>query len=67
MKYGLENRGAGWRLKCPKCGEVCYLDGDQFYGRVSTFHDVPGCGYHETVDFSKTVAFPIFQSDNRKQ
>ena len=42
-----------YKLKCPKCGEWCYLDDDQFNGRVSTFHDIPECGYHETVDFSK--------------
>ncbi len=54
-QYILENKGAGWKLKCPKCSEWCYLDDDQFHGRVSTFHDVKECGYHETVDFSKIV------------
>lgn len=54
-KYQLENKGAGWKLKCPTCGEWVYLDEDQFNGRISTFHDVPNCGYHETVDFSKHI------------
>ena len=53
MKYKLEDKGAGWKLKCPTCGEWLYLDDDQLNGRISTFHDVPECGYHETVDFSK--------------
>lgn len=55
MKYELENKGAGWKLKCPECGVWMYLDDDQLYGRVSTFHDIPECGYHETIDFSKQI------------
>lgn len=53
--YELVNRGSGWKLKCPTCGEWLYLDDDQFNGRVSTWHDTPECGYHETIDFSKEV------------
>ena len=55
MKYELENKGAGWKLKCPKCKEWLYLDVDQFSGKISTFHDIEECGFHETVDFSKHV------------
>ena len=52
--YELENKGAGWKLKCT-CGEWLYLDDDQFNGRISTFHDVPECGFHETVNFSEKI------------
>lgn len=40
------------QLKCPRCGEWADLDDDQLHGRVSTHHDDPDCGYHETVDFA---------------
>lgn len=54
-QYGLENKGAGWKLRCPGCGEWASIDDDQFNGRVSVFHDVEECGFHETIDFSKHV------------
>lgn len=41
------------KLRCPKCGVWAYIDDDQFHGRVSLHHDVPGCGFHEYVDLSK--------------
>lgn len=58
MKYQLEDKGAGMKLKCPKCDEWLYLDEDQLYGRISTWHDIPECGFHETIDFSKYFADP---------
>ena len=54
-EYELENKGAGWKLKCPGCDEWLYLDDDQLNGKISTFHDEPHCGFHETVDFSKHI------------
>ncbi len=37
--------------RCPGCGEWAELDDDQLRGRVSTHHDVPECGYHETKNW----------------
>jgi len=49
------------KLQCPGCGQWCDLDDDQYHGRVSVWHDVPGCGYHQTVDFEndERVRFPV--------
>ena len=43
------------QLRCPGCGEWADLDDDQLLGRVSVWHDEPGCGYHETRDFSDLI------------
>jgi len=40
-------------LKCPGCGRWGEIEDDQFFGRVSVFHDIPGCGWHETHNISK--------------
>ena len=53
--YELENKGAGWKLKCPKCGRWLYLDDDQLSGKVSVFHDEVYCGFHHTTDFRKHI------------
>ena len=53
MEYEMvKNKGAGWKLKCPKCGEWCYLDDDQFNGKISIYHDVDNCGFHKTINFN---------------
>jgi hypothetical protein len=54
------------QLKCPKCGKWADLDDDQYYGRVSTFHDVSECGFHETIDFSK-LAVPALTPGPEKE
>lgn len=38
------------KLKCPKCELWCDIDDDQLNGRISIFHDVPKCGFHETIN-----------------
>ena len=40
------------KLKCPKCGKWLDIDDDQIHGRISIWHDVPECGFHETEDLS---------------
>lgn len=54
-KYQLENKGAGWKFKCPKCGAWAYLDDDQIAGKVSIYHDIPHCLFHETIDLRKYI------------
>lgn len=39
--------------RCPKCRTWGELDVDQLHGRVSTHHDDPECGYHETKNWWK--------------
>lgn len=36
---------------CPGCNSWADLDGDQLFGKVSTHHDTPECGYHETKNW----------------
>ena len=31
------------QLRCPRCGTWGDIDDDQYHGRVSIFHDEPGC------------------------
>lgn len=40
-----------FKLKCPGCGTLGYLDDDQVHGRVSTECETDGCSFHETVDW----------------
>ena len=56
--FGSPERHAS--VRCPKCGEVGWIDREQFMGRVSIVcaragvakgdPQRPGCGYHETHD-----------------
>ncbi len=43
------------KFKCPKCGKWADIDDDQFYGRISVWHDVPECGFHETINLSEEL------------
>lgn len=37
-------------IRCPKCGEVGWIDREQFMGRVSIVCPNDECDYHETHD-----------------
>lgn len=39
-------------FRCPGCGTTGDIDDDQFHGRVSIECPTPGCGYHDTRDWS---------------
>ena len=44
-----------WPLfRCPGCGEVGYINQDQFHGMESVECPMPRCGYQGTNDWSQS-------------
>lgn len=51
LRVILRDNQATVLARCPGCGSWAELDDDQLHGRVSTHHDDPACGWHETKDW----------------
>lgn len=67
LRYVTRDGARVLQLRCPGCARWGDIDDDQLHGRVSVEHNVDdgGCGWHETHDFTASLALAGIPRRNR--